>query len=170
MDRKDKILFVAILTLIAAISVFIIPLINVSRTLVFRERKDNYQSGTYGYKIEQYVFRKGVKLTFWNTRGLFFQYDGSSILREPSYDILEIIEEKWISEGDAAYLKLKLKYYGSLSELGTARIIFDFRRSQIYLSSVFPLWRFWSRTSPDQETDWLTEEQFQEILERYDKR
>jgi hypothetical protein len=170
LSKRGKIFIFIFLALIAIIATSIKPLINIKRTLVSRERGDDYQTGIYGYKVEQYIFRKGVRLTFWNTSGLLFQYDGSAILRDPSCDITEIVEEKWISSGDAAYLKLKLKYYGSMSKPGTASVIFDFRRSQIYLSSDLPLWRYWSRVSPDQENDWLTEEQFQDILNRYERR
>jgi hypothetical protein len=136
-------------------------------TVAFVEIKQGEEN--YGYKIERNRFSDGLEIEFWNTRGFKFAYFGhNSLLRE-------LKQEKWLSNQRAIFLDLVIsEQEDSIYPLRPTKILFDFKRGEIYVSSTAKLWRNGEREIQRKDydwtnKDWMTEEEFQKVLERCDE-
>lgn len=120
---------------------------------------------SYGYEISKRFYFGGLSLKIWNSRGLNFNFYDSKLA------IVKIIEERWIGNNRAIYLNLDMvAAKDSYSERRSAKILFDFRRGEIYATSVEPLWRTGERAEYNTgDKLWLSEEEFQNILIELDK-
>lgn len=130
---------------------------NARFTVASGERTDDWGRVTYGFKIEQYYVRNTFKLTFWSTRGMeFVHYQGAMTV--------ENVEQSWLKGDAAIYLNLQIKYHDSVVSTGPARIIFDFHRGEIYISSYSTLWRNFDERHRSEA--WMSETEFDAILKR----
>ncbi len=140
--------------------------INLRYTLVQGQQESH--TGTYGYKVENYSFKYGMRITIWETTTfdrLFPHTEMKLVYDLPNLRIDKVVESEWIKSDGAVYLNIRITYRDPLdSSMSTkpARIIYDFHKGEMYIVSDFTLWRLWSeRLSYD---NWMSESEFNEIL------
>ena len=166
-SRKRSILRKYILPslLLAAFVVVVVVFVawNARFTVASGEKSDDFGYDAYRYKIEENFFRTGFRLTITSTRGMEFIYDSGGGLT-----VEEIVEQRWLKNDAAIYLNLRIKHQSSIpTEAGPARIIYDFHRGEIYVSSGYTLWRNFDRTHDSK--DWMSEAEFDAVLIRLEQ-
>jgi len=113
----------------------------------------------WGYKLEQYDFLNKARLRFWGTWGLDVSYN------LPPMNIEKVTEDHWLGDR-AVYLNLMFRPKNDSAALGNrVRILYDFQRGELYVSSPLQLWRAPDETSNDPGRNWMTDTQFDEQLE-----
>jgi hypothetical protein len=115
----------------------------------------------WGYQLDQYTFSKRTVLTITGTWGLRLQYELPRML------IQRANEDRWLATDRALYLNLRCKPFTDPAAAGTPlRLIYDFQRGEMYVSSPLQLWRAQESQSGEAAKNWLTEAEFQRILTR----
>ena len=115
----------------------------------------------WGYQLDQYTFSKRTVLTITGSWGLRLQYELPRML------IQKANEDRWLATDRALYLNLLCKPLADVSATGTPlRLIYDFQRGEMYVSSPLQLWRAKDSQVGAASKSWLTEAEFQRILTR----
>lgn len=115
----------------------------------------------WGYQLDQYTFSKRTVLTITGSWGLRLQYELPRML------IQKANEDRWLATDRALYLNLRCKPLNDPAPAGTpVRLIYDFQRGEMYVSSPLQLWRAKDSQTGDAAKAWLTEAEFQRILIR----
>ncbi len=135
---------------------------NAKYTVTAGERREEFSSVTYGYRIEQYYFWNSMTLTLWNRRGV--NYGMNLVYDLPSLTVDKVVEERWINHEAAIYLNLQIKYHDSAVSVNPARIIYDFQRGEMHTASGFTLWRIWNEQNKTEE--WMSDSEFDVVLLR----
>lgn len=117
----------------------------------------------WGYRLDQSRFIARTRLSFWNSSGLNLSYD------LPSGVIVPVNRDRWLDNGRAVYLNFRIQKTAGSKDLGDhVRIVYDFQRGAMYVSSPLPLWRNVDPRSPDSGHNWLTDSQLDIILIQID--
>ena len=143
-------LILVILSLVLAFS---------KRTIASGEKVDRLTGARYGYSLEQYRWRNRVKLTIEHSAGMKLVYE------LPALTVERVNEERWVANDRAIFLNLNLTSHGSNPARGDARILYDFQKGTLYLTSGLTLWRTWSQSEP-LDKNWMSESEFQSVLEK----
>ena len=115
----------------------------------------------WGYQLDQYTFSKRAVLTISGTWGMRLQYELPKML------IQRANEERWLATDRALYLNLRCKPLNDPAADGIGvRLIFDFQRGEMYVWSPLQLWRAKDSQAGDAAKNWLTEAEFQRVLNR----
>lgn len=131
-------------------------------TVASGEKQDDFAGVTYGYRIEQYYFWNSMRATVWLKRG--FGYEMNAVHDLSSLTVAKVVEERWLKNDAAIYLNLRIKYHESLVSEDSARVIYDFHRGEMHISSDFTLWRVWNEKNKSEE--WMSEGEFDAVLSR----
>jgi hypothetical protein len=134
-----------------------------AKSVVVADRaQDRFSS--WGYSVERYRFHRGTRLEIWNSRGLNLTYD------EPEMTVTKVSEQRWLSNQRAIYLDLNLSIkHDSLLTDVPAKILFDYKRGELYLTCSDPLWREGDWGIYRGNTTWRTEAEFHSVLEAIEK-
>lgn len=132
-------------------------------TVAFGEIKQENQ--TLGYSIKRSRFLLGTRVEIWNTQGLKFNF------YNPEMYVRRVKNEKWLSNHRAIYLDFDTAFReDSIMPSRPTKILFDYKRGEVYVVSTANLWRSGSRFDwMEGDKDWMTEEEFQKKLEQLDK-
>jgi hypothetical protein len=115
----------------------------------------------WGYQLDQYAFSKRTVLTIMGSWGLRIRYE------LPKMQVERVNEDRWLATDRALYLNLRCKPFGDAGAAGTpVRLIYDFQRGELYVSSALQLWRLPDYQGGDPKKNWLTEGEFQRVLTR----
>jgi hypothetical protein len=125
-------------------------------TVASGERQDDAHTFEYGYRVEQFRFRQGTGITFWNSQGMTWNYEGHVSVRK-------VLAEKWLADGRAVYLSLILEYRDSVTEEVPVEVIYDYQKGTLYAYSTWGLWRLRNKGMPENKY-WMTEGEFREAL------
>lgn len=131
---------------------------NLGYTVASGETSDNLGYYPYGYKIEHYYIRSSFRLKFWTSMGMVFKYDSGQMTVE------EVKEQRWVNNDAAVYLNLRIKQHDSSVSTDSARVIYDFQRGQMYVTSRFKLWRTFDKNH--ERANWMSEAEFDAVLAR----
>jgi hypothetical protein len=135
------------------------------RVIIAQDDRDTGIGRTYGYKIEKYLFRDGLRITLWERLGLnkalghtemWAVYDVSGLKLD------KVQESEWIKSDGAIYLNLQITYEDSSISTHPAKIIYDFHRGEMYVSSEYTLWRLFSDSLRSE--DWMSDAEFESVL------
>ncbi len=137
--------------------------------LVYFERTETVSTGSrldqhgaaIGYTVEQHSYRDRSRLIF-DDGG-----DGQIVCELSPMKIDRLVEQRWLANGRAVYLHLLLKSPEALGadgqpEARLAKIIYDFQRGEMYVTSPLHLWR-----TASSEGRWMNEEEFAGLLARF---
>ena len=128
---------------------------------VVEGEKDNGLGRVYGYKVENYVFGHGMRITIWE-KVFLGQTEMQSVYDLSALTVDKVVKSEWIKSDGAIYLKLHITYHDSIKSTNPTSIIYDFHRGEMFITSDLNLWRIWSeKLSVD---DWMTESEFDQIL------
>jgi hypothetical protein len=117
----------------------------------------------WGYRLDQSRFVAQTRLTFWSSSGLNLRYS------LPPGKIVPVHEDRWLDNGRAVYLNFRIQTNPKSSELGDhVRVVYDFQRGELHVSSLLPLWRNGDPRNPDPGHSWLTDNQFDIVLIQID--
>lgn len=164
-QTRRTIKWYAVTVLSLAIGLFGIAAVlawNARFTVAAGEKSDDLGYFHYGYKIEQTYLRNSFRLTFWSSRGMEFVHNQGQVTVE------EVVDQRWLKDDAAIYLNLRLKYHDSVISEDPARIIFDFHRGEIYVSSGYTLWRNFDERHEGE--DWMSDVEFDAVLSRLEAR
>jgi len=115
----------------------------------------------WGYRLEQYRFSNQAVLTITSSSGMQLEYDLPKMLLERAS------EDRWLAGDRAIYLNYRLKPSADPEAEGTPlRLLYDFQRGELYLSSPLQLWRAPDMQNGSPRKNWLTEAEFQSVLTR----
>lgn len=133
-----------------------------TNTIATGSRKDQFETSV-GYTIEQNSYRARSRLVF-DDGG-----DGQVVCDLSPMKIDRLVEERWLANGRAIYLHVLFKSPEALGadgqpEARPAKMIYDFHRGEMYLTSPLHLWRTGSS-----ESHWMNEEEFAGALARYNQ-
>jgi hypothetical protein len=132
---------------------------------VVQGEQDNGVGRTYGYRIENYRFIEGMRITIWERLGISKSIGHTEM--QSVYDLRGLTVDKvdrneWIKSDGAIYLQLQITYHDSLVSTNPTGIIYDFHRGEMYITSDLNLWRIWSEKLSYE--DWLSENEFDKLL------
>ena len=145
---------VAGLGLIAALLLYFLS----QSTLAFGQKCGGGQC--WGYQIKQYQITKRTVLIINATWGLHLEYELPRMLLERAN------EDRWLAADRALYLNFRLKPQDDPNATGShLQVLYDFQRGEMYVSSPFQLWRGADYQSGDPGRNWLTEEDFQAVVQ-----
>lgn len=116
---------------------------------------------SYHYSIQQTYFRNSFRLRLWTSRGMEFTHE------ELQLTVEEVLDQRWINNGAAIYLNLRVKSHESMPSESSIKVIFDFHRGEIYTNSRYTLWRNFDKRHDSK--DWMSEAEFDAILQRLDQ-
>jgi hypothetical protein len=133
-----------------------------TNTIAAGSRKDQFEAGI-GFTVEQHSYRNRSRLIF-DDGG-----DGQVICDLSPMKIDRLVEQRWLANGRALYLHLLLKSPEALGadgqpEARLAKVIYDYHRGELYLTSPLHLWRTGSS-----ESHWMNEEEFAGVLARFNQ-
>lgn len=115
----------------------------------------------WGYRLEQYRVSDQAVLTITGSWGMKLVYELPNTLVE------SVGEDRWLAVDRAIYLNLRLKSLADPSAAGAPlRLIYDFQRGELYISSPLQLWRAPEYQSGNPGKNWLTEAEFQGVLNK----
>jgi hypothetical protein len=119
----------------------------------------------YGYKVENYSFSYGMRITIWERIGISKFLSHSEM--QSVYDLQGLTVDKvgkseWIKSNGAIYLRLQITYHDSLESSNPTRIIYDFHTGNMYITSDLNLWRIWSDNLSYK--NWVSKSEFDKIL------
>ena len=115
----------------------------------------------WGYQLSRYEFSKRTVLRLTGTWGLDLEYEFPKMLVERAP------EDRWLATDRAVYLSLHLKPLNDPSApAAPVRILYDFERGEIYVSSPLQLWRAPDYRSGNPAKNWLTDAEFDRLLTR----
>ena len=114
----------------------------------------------WGYQLDQYSFSKRTVLTIVGSWGLRIRYE------LPKMQVERVNEDRWLATDRALYLNLRCKPFGDAGAGTPVRLIYDFQRGELYVSSALQLWRLPDSQGGDPKKNWLTQAEFQEVLTR----
>ena len=123
-------------------------------TLASSSRLDEF-STNIDYKVEQYRYRSRAIITFGSSP------NSSLVCNLSGIKIDKILEQRWLANGRAIYLNLSINPDSSTTPV-PARLIFDFQRGELFLSSPVSLWRTNSSSSR-----WMNDAEFDGVLARF---
>lgn len=110
----------------------------------------------WGYRLEQFGFSKQTTLKITTVSGEQSEFE------LPKMQVARVNEDRWLAGDRAIYLNFRLKPFDDSSSQGTTlRLIYDFARSTLYMSS--PLER---SGQPAGGGNWLSDAEFQSVLTR----
>ena len=132
------------------------------RHTVVHGEQNNGLGTTYGYKVENYTFKTGMRITIWKKVGLLSHTTMQSIYDLPELTVDKVDNSEWIKSNGAIYLNLQITYHDSLESTNPTRIIYDFHTGEMYITSELTLWRI--RSKKLRSDDWMTENEFDKIL------
>ena len=153
-----KLVGLGVLLVLLAVLGFIWAYFNSTKNIASGER--NTKQADWGYAVEQYRFRDRMRLNLWSDSSLF---SGSSqaTFDLSSISISRILEERWLAESRAVYLSM-LVHTDELEQ--PAKVIYDFQRGEMYMSSPANLWRVPNEGDKNLK---MTEAEFQAVLNSY---
>lgn len=151
---KDRILPIALSLGALAAGLAIIYFLTARETFATSDRKDEF-GANIGYKIEQYRFRNRVLLDFKAGTRSSLECDLSPLV------IDKIGEQRWLSNGRAIYLNMLVKP-DTRTAPSPARVIYDFQRGEMFVSSPVSMWR-----TPSSGNRWMSDAEFDGVLARY---
>jgi hypothetical protein len=131
-----------------------------TETLARGTRRDQFQAAV-SYKVERYSYRNRVRLIFADDQ------DAQVVCDLMPLEVDKIVEQRWLASGRALYLDLLLKSPQAIGadgqpEAKPAKIIYDYQRGELYVTSPLHLWR-----TAASEGRWMNEEEFGGVLARY---
>jgi hypothetical protein len=153
-------LLVVLLVLIVAVSNFF--RINQRYTVVQGDQDNGYGS-TYGYIVENYLFSDQMRITLWVKLGSGYTMRSVYDLQELTVD--KVNQNEWVKSNGAIYLNLQITYHDSTPSTKSTKIIYDFHRGEMYVTSELTLWRIWDDNLSHES--WMSESEFEEILWSY---
>ncbi len=158
---RKTLLWVILLAVLAATALSLVYFLR-TETISTGSRKDQFGAGI-GYTLEQHSYRERSRLIF-DDGG-----DGEIVCELSPMKIDRLVEERWLANGRAIYLHLLFKSPEALgadgkSEARLAKVIYDFHRGELYLTSPLHLWR-----TASSESHWMNEEEFAGLLARFNQ-
>jgi hypothetical protein len=151
---KDKILPIALLLGALVAGCAIAYFLTARETFATSDRRDEF-GANIGYKIEQYRFGNRVLLDFKAGARSSLEYDLSPLRVD------KVVEQRWLSNGRAIYLNMLVKP-NSRTAPSPARVIYDFQRGEMFVSSPMSMWR-----TPSSGNRWMSEAELDGVLARY---
>jgi hypothetical protein len=113
----------------------------------------------WGYELDQYTFSKRTVLSINGAAGLHLQFE------LPKMQIERANDDRWLATDRAVYLNLRAR---PLNDSAAApvpiRLLYDFQRGELYVSSPLPLWRVNESQAGSVPKVWMTETEFQRTL------
>lgn len=169
MRRNPKFLITfAIPVLIAAAAIYWY-----ARYTVADDERQVYVSHV-GYKLEKFTFRNQCVLTLWKSSSEEGEMNLSYTIPD-CYSSPKIVEARWLVDGRIVYLHLMKAGYPYSHEFQgqkvnrwipeiPIKIIYDFRKGTMYITSSSVLWRV---ADPSSSVQWgfMTDDEFQKVLE-----
>jgi hypothetical protein len=154
-----RILLMAAFVAFAGLATVLLVFFRSTTTLGFSQKCAG--GACWGYQLDQYTFSKRTVLTITASWGLRLQYELPRML------IQKANEDRWLATDRALYLNLRSKPLNDPAAEGAPiRLIYDFQRGEMYVSSPLQLWRARESQTGDAAKAWLTEAEFQRILTR----
>lgn len=131
-----------------------------TETVATGSRIDQFQT-RIRYTVEQARYRDISKVIF-DDGG-----DGQVVCDLSPMKVDRLVEERWLAGGRAIYLNLSFKSPEALgadgrAESKPAKLVYDFHRGELYLTSPLHLWR-----TASSESHWMNEEEFAGLLARF---
>ncbi len=154
-----------VIMLLFAIVVASYFLENQPKNTVVQGEQDNGFGRTYGYRVENYRFKDGMRITIWERLGInkFIGHtEMQSIYDLSGLTVDRVDRSEWIKSDGAIYLKLQITYHDSIVSTNSTSVIYDFHTGEMYITSDLNLWRIWSERLSYEE--WLSENEFDKIL------
>jgi len=130
--------------------------------IVTQGERNNGFGAAYGYKVENYRYAHGMRMTIWTKLGPNTVM--KSVYELPGYSVDKVGRADWIKSDGAICLKLRIVDHSSLNTIHPLFLIYDFHTGQMYISSDLDLWRIWSRNLS--KDGWVSESEFDAILTR----
>jgi hypothetical protein len=159
-----KIPFLKIYLAIVAFSILLLVFVLLWRNSITYTVSQGEQyigiGSSYGYKIENYQFSNRMRITIWMKMG--FTDTMKSVYDLPSLTVEKVSQAQWIKSNGAIYLELQIKHHDSLESIEPTKIIYDYHKGEMYVTSNLILWRMWN--SKLSFNDWMTESEFDRIL------
>ena len=119
----------------------------------------------YGYKIENYLFTDRMAITIWV--GMGSGYTMRSVYDLPALTVEKVAHAEWIDSDGAIYLEFLITYHDSVESTEPTRIIYNFHRGEMYVTSNLTLWRMWNqKLRPD---DWMSVDEFNVVLSKLEQ-
>ncbi len=153
-----------VLALVAVVIAGYFLRINQKYTVVQGEQ-DNGLGRYYGYKVENYSFKYGMRITIWERIGiakLISHTEMRSVYDLQGLTVDKVGKSEWIKSNGAIYLRLQITYHDSIESFNPTGIIYDFHTGKMYITSDLNLWRIWSESLSYK--DWMTENEFDKTL------
>ena len=120
----------------------------------------------YGFKLENHKNGYGMLLTIWTKdRIRTNQIRMQSVYDIPNMKVDEVVEYHWLKSNSVLYLDLNTIVYDDREWNVSAKILYDFHTGEMYVSSNHHLWRIYNQSMGLSTDDWITKEEFNEILE-----
>lgn len=157
-----KILFAGAILSILAFGLAIVVIWYAKYTVAYGEKNGSENYTVYGYKLEQYCFWNSMRLTVWNKHRL--NYGVTSVYEIPDVTADKVAEERWLNKDSAIYLDIQFKQDDSLITTRHGKMLYDYRRDEIYDSGLF--WRLRARGYEGDNS--MSYEEFESILNRLD--
>ncbi len=131
-----------------------------TETLSEGSRQDQFQAGI-SYRIERHRYRDIATVVF-DDGG-----DGIVNCRLSPMQFEQLVEQRWLANGRAIFLHLRLKSPEALGADGnpeprSAKLLYDYHRGELYVTSPLHLWR-----TASSESHWMNEEEFNGLLNRF---
>jgi len=128
------------------------------RVIVAGEESEAATGIKYGFRIEERYFISKTTLQIWTSRGLNLNYELYPYT-------VENASSQWLANNRAIYLDLRLKYHDSVPSVAPVKIIYDFQRGEVYISSPMSFGRVWD-AGYRIERNWMSEDDFEKELSR----
>lgn len=145
---------VRVVLLLAAVTLIASLVVVSSRQTVAAERKA-VNGVSYGYELESYRFRNRIYLHLWNSAGMSLVFD------LPGYYHVQMEEARWLAGDGVIYLRGFVFHSEDNAKNGIMKLLYDFRTSELVLSSPSPLWRISAETNPPV---WISDTEFEVAL------
>jgi len=158
--RLKKILLAGSLLSVLAFGLAIVVIWYAKYTVAYGEKNGSENYTVYGYRLEQYYFWNSMRLTIWNMHRL--NKGITSVYEIPDVTADKVVEERWLKNESAIYLDVQFKQDDSLITTRHGRMLYDYRRAEIYTSGLF--WRLWARGYEGDNS--MSQEEFDSILNR----
>jgi hypothetical protein len=131
-----------------------------TETISEGSRQDQFQAGI-SYRIERHRYRDIATVVF--DDGV----DGVINCTLSPMQFEQLVEQRWLANGRAIFLHLRLKSPEALGEDGkpdtkSAKLLYDYHRGELYVTSPLHLWR-----TASSESHWMNEEEFTGLLNRF---
>lgn len=149
-----RVLWIGALVAAMGLAAVLLSKVLARSTLAFGQKCGD--GSCWGYRLEQFRFSKQTTLKITAMGG------EQSDFELPKMRVESVNEDRWLAGDRAIYLNFRLKPFDDPSSPGTTlRLIYDFRRGQLYMNS--PLDR---SSEPSSAGTWLSDAEFQSVLTR----